>query len=157
MISVAAVSHRFRLLLATMLMTVIWLSSEVFAESPETKGMLRVMDAYQPERPGSMSMSAGYLKIQNMSEQDVYIQDVSSPEYHAVSIHRSFRVDGAHKMESVSALKIPAGELITFEPGGLHLMMHGPLVARKAGDLTTIRFVTNEGRSLTFKMAVVRH
>jgi copper(I)-binding protein len=112
------------------------------------------MDAFQPERPGFMSMNAGYLKIQSLSDKAVYVVDVSSPDYQSVSIHRSFKVDGMHKMESVDSLKIPAGEKISLEPGGMHLMLHMPTEIRKIGDFTTINFVLGDGSDVTFKMPV---
>ncbi|MFT6123636.1 MAG: copper(I)-binding protein [Oleiphilaceae bacterium] len=120
-----------------------------------TKGKtLHVMDAYQPERPGFMSMNAGYLKIESLSGEDVYIVDVSSPDYQSVSIHRSFQVDGVHKMEHVDSLKIGAGDALSLEPGGMHLMLHGPLKHKKAGDFTTINFALGDGENLMFKLAV---
>jgi copper(I)-binding protein len=115
---------------------------------------LHVMDAYQPQRPGFMSMNAGYLKIQSLSDKDVYIVSVSSPDYQSVSIHNSIQVDGMHEMVSVGSLKIPATEAISLEPGGMHLMLHMPVEHRKAGDFTTIIFTLDDGSNVTFKLAV---
>jgi copper(I)-binding protein len=115
---------------------------------------LHVMDAYQPQRPGFMSMNAGYLKIQSLSDKDVFIVNVSSPDYHSVSIHKSIQVDGMHQMESIDALKVPAGKKISLEPGGMHLMLHMPVEHRKAGDFTTIIFTLDDGSNVTFKLAV---
>jgi copper(I)-binding protein len=119
--------------------------------------ILHVMDAYQPERPGFMSMNVGYLKIQSLSDQDVYIVGVSSPDYQSVSIHKSIQVDGMHKMESVASLKIPSGEKISLEPGGMHLMLHMPAGQRKVGDFTSIVFALDDGSNMTFKMPVSAH
>ncbi|MFT6909284.1 MAG: copper(I)-binding protein [Oleiphilaceae bacterium] len=116
--------------------------------------ILKVMDAYQPERPSFMSMNAGYLKIQSLSDKDIYIVSVSSPDYQSVSIHNSIQVDGMHEMESVSSLKIPATKEISLEPGGMHLMLHMPVEHRKAGDFTTIIFTLDDGSNVTFKLAV---
>jgi copper(I)-binding protein len=116
--------------------------------------ILHVLDAYQPERPGFMSMNAGYLKIQSLSDKDVYIVSVSSPDYQSVSIHNSIQVDGMHEMVSVDSLKIPSGKKIVLEPGGLHLMLHMPAEHRKAGDFTTITFTLDDGSNMTFKLAV---
>ena len=154
--SALVILNRLVLLLVVVLMLMAPLISDAFAKGLEANTGLQVKDAFQPERPRSMTMSAGYLKIQNTSNNDMYIAEASSPEYQSVSIHRSFQVDGMHKMESVSPLKIAAGERVNFEPGGLHLMLHGPLVTRRAGDVTTIQFVTCDGETVSFEMAVVR-
>ena len=116
--------------------------------------ILHVMDAYQPERPGFMSMNAGYLKILNLSDKDVFIASVSSPDYQSVSIHESILVDDMHEMVSVDSLKVPVGEIVSLEPGGMHLMLHGPKEHQKAGDFTTIILELDDGRNVTFKLAV---
>jgi copper(I)-binding protein len=115
---------------------------------------LDVMGAYQPERPEFMSMNAGYLKINNLSDKVIYVVGVSSPDYQSVSIHESIQVDGMHKMESVDSIEIMAGETVLLEPGGMHLMLHMPVAARKVGDFTTIVFVLSDGSHMTFKMPV---
>ncbi len=125
-------------------------------EAEGKQDVLQIQDAYQPERPKTMPMSAGYLSIQNLSNDDVYIVDVSSPEYKSVSIHRSVQVDGMHQMEEVCPLIIPAGKQVSLVPGGMHLMLFNPLVERKAGDLTTITFEMKDGQTMTFKMSVTR-
>ncbi len=150
-------SSMLTMLLAVLLTIVGCANSNTLSEDGGglAKGkILHVMDAYQPERPGFMSMNAGYLKIQSLSDEDVYIVGVSSPDYQSVSIHKSIQVDGMHEMESVGSLKIPSGKKIYLEPGGLHLMLHMPVGERKVGDFTTIDFVLGDGSNVTFKMAV---
>jgi copper(I)-binding protein len=153
-----AASIYIHTLMMTILVTLIGCSGtgilDEKAESLTSGKILHVMDAYQPERPGFMSMNAGYLKIESLSGEDVYIVGVSSPDYQSVSIHRSFQVDGVHKMEHVDSLKITAGDALSLEPGGMHLMLHGPLKHKKAGDFTTINFALGDGENLIFKLAV---
>ncbi len=117
--------------------------------------IFHVTSAYQPQRPGFMSMHVGYLTLTSVTNEDVYIVGVSSPDYQAVSIHRSFQMDGAYQMESVGELKISAGERVSLEPGGMHLMLYEPLKQRKEGDVTTIVFTLCDGQSLSFEMPVV--
>lgn len=148
---------RFIFILAALLIFAGSVRSVAFAEGESGDAILQVTNAMQPERPPSMLMSAGYLSVRNLSENDVFVVNVTSPEYQSVSVHRSFEVDGMHKMEEVCPLKIPAGQQLTFEPGGLHLMLHKPLVSRKAGDQTTIIFETDKEEMISFKLLVVRH
>lgn len=132
-------------------------NAEMRAEKTEgetSAEILQIKDAYQPERPGFMTMNAGYLKIENLTDKDVHLVGVSSPDYQSVSIHRSFEVDGMQNMESVSSLKVAGGEQLSLEPGGTHLMLEMPFAARKVGDFTTIVFALEGGEKLTFKMPV---
>lgn len=124
------------------------------AEGMHSSNMLHIKGAYQPERPGFMSMHAGYLNIENRVDEDIYIVGVTSPDYQSVSIHRSFQIGGVYKMENVSSLKIPAGQTVSLEPGGLHLMLHGPLVQRMAGDVTKMMFELCEGQLVPFTLTV---
>jgi copper(I)-binding protein len=145
------------MLLVVLLTIVGCANTNTFAEdvNGRAKGKtLHVMDAYQPQRPEFMSMNAGYLKIQSLSDKDVFIVNVSSPDYQSVSIHKSIQVDGMHQMESMSSLKIPAGEILSFEPGGMHLMLHMPLGQRKVGDFTRIVFALDDGSNVSFNMPV---
>ncbi|MGK0250238.1 MAG: copper(I)-binding protein [Oleispira sp.] len=145
------------MLLAFLLTTVGCANTNTFAENVNGRAKektLQVMDAYQPQRPEFMSMNAGYLKIQSLSDQDVLIVNVSSPDYQSVSIHKSIQVDGMHHMESMGSLKIPAGETLSLEPGGMHLMLHMPIAQRKVGDFTRIVFVLDDGSNVSFNMPV---
>jgi copper(I)-binding protein len=156
--SVIAPTYIFSvMLLAVLLTTVGCANTNTFAEdiNGRAKGKtLQVIEAYQPQRPGFMSMNAGYLKIQSLSVQDVFIVKVSSPDYQSVSIHKSIQVDGMHQMESMASLKIPAGKKIFLEPGGMHLMLHMPIEQRKVGDLTRIVFALDDGSNVSFNMPV---
>jgi copper(I)-binding protein len=145
------------MLLAFLLTTVGCANTNTFAENVNgrAKGKtLHVMDAHQPQRPEFMLMNAGYLKIQSLSDKDVSIVNVSSPDYQSVSIHKSIQVDGMHQMESMGSLKIPAGETLTLEPGGMHLMLHMPIGQRKVGDFTRIVFALDDGSNVSFNMPV---
>jgi copper(I)-binding protein len=145
------------MLLAVLLTTVGCANTNTFAEDVNggSKGQtLQVVDAYQPQRPEFMSMNAGYLKIQSLSDQDVFIMNVSSPDYQSVSIHKSIQVDGMHQMESMGSLKITAGEALSLEPGGMHLMLHMPIGQRKVGDFTRIVFALDDGSNMSFNMPV---
>lgn len=145
------------MLLVVLLTTVGCANTNTFSEDVNWRAKektLQVMDAYQPQRPEFMSMNVGYLKIENLIDKDVFIVNVSSPDYQSVSMHKSIQVDGMHQMESMGSLKIPAGETLLLEPGGLHLMLHMPTGQRKVGDFTRIVFMLDDGSDVSFNMPV---
>ena len=72
--------------------------------------------------PGRM-MSAAYLTITNPSDSDRVLTSVTADWAGLIEIHTHLHEDGVMRMRQLPSLVIPAGETVTFEPGGLHLML----------------------------------
>ena len=101
-------------------------------DSPE--GPPVVADNVVVTAPGAgMPMAAGYLDITSRSGTDIRITRVSSPAYAAVEMHETIVEDGIASMRAIPVLEIAAGETVTFERGGRHLMLMEP-----AGNAETI-------------------
>jgi copper(I)-binding protein len=75
--------------------------------------------------PG-MSMGAGYLTLENNSEQRITITRVHSPEIESVEMHESVLEDGVSRMVKLQEVVILPGQLLRFEPGAKHLMLRYP-------------------------------
>ena len=97
------------------------------------------------------NVTAGYFEITNHSDVDDALIDVSSLEAERVEMHKTEVVDNVSKMRRQVSIDIPAGETVTFEPGGLHVMFMGltekfeegdkveaTLVFEKAGDVDVL-------------------
>lgn len=94
-------------------------------DSPE--GPPVVADNVVVTAPGAgMPMAAGYLEITNHSGTDIRITRVSSPAYAAVEMHETIVEAGIARMRAIPVLEIAAGETVTFERGGRHLMLMDP-------------------------------
>ncbi len=81
-----------------------------------------------------------YFVLQNDStEQDVLMR-ASSDLADAVEIHESSMVTGMDvmQMNQVSSVALDAGSEVTFEPGGLHVMLVGVRNELKIGDVIEI-------------------
>lgn len=97
---------------------------------------------------------AGYMVIKNMGEADRLIGvEASFPK---VMIHNTVLEDGIAKMRHQMAVDIPAGGMVEFAPGGLHVMFMGvarpwmvgneigaTLIFEKAGRLNVVFQVEN--------------
>lgn len=75
--------------------------------------------------PGAM-MLAGYFTLANRGGETRQLVGSRSDAFGDVSIHRSFVEDGVSKMRPAGDLDIDSGATLTFEPGGLHLMLMSP-------------------------------
>ena len=85
---------------------------------------LYVTDAWVRPPLGLDRPGAGYLTIHNTFGEDVALIGVSSPVATSVEIHETMAGDsGMMGMQPVDRIEIPSGSVVTFEPGGYHLML----------------------------------
>jgi copper(I)-binding protein len=90
-----------------------------------TAGAIHIDHPTANPTPGGRLISAAYMTIHNGGSQADRLVSVSTPLAGRVEIHRSIRGDdGTMRMELQSGgLPLPAGQLTTLEPGGLHIML----------------------------------
>jgi len=91
-----------------------------WAQSPA----LVVRDAWTRQTPGS-DVAAVYLTLQNPTKQPVTVVGIESSAASHAMIHESKTEGGISKMRAHEQLVIAPGETVKFEPGGLHVMLHG--------------------------------
>jgi len=85
---------------------------------------LVVRDAWTRQTPGS-DVAAVYLTLQNPTRQPVTVVGVESSVASHAMIHESKTEGGISKMRAHERLVVAPGETLKFEPGGLHVMLHG--------------------------------
>ncbi len=71
-------------------------------------------------RPG-----VAYLIIHNKTSSSDRLIGVTSPLAREINIHISSETNGVMRMRSVPQLEIAAGQVVTMQPGGMHLMLTG--------------------------------
>ena len=74
--------------------------------------------------PG-MANTAGYMELTNLSKSDIVLTKAMSDIADKVEYHNHIMDSGVMKMVKLDKLVVPAGEKITFQSGGLHLMFIG--------------------------------
>jgi copper(I)-binding protein len=133
-------SHRTEFLYARLYAVLMILAAcSAWAQSPA----LVVRDAWTRQAPGS-DVAAVYLTLQNPTKQPITVVGIESSVASHVMIHETKTENGISKMRPHEQLVIAPGETVKFEPGGLHVMLHGltqplavgqsvPLVLQLAG------------------------
>lgn len=123
--------------------------------SAEAQGTLRVTEA-TVEVPPNPQIAAVRFVVDNGAATDDTLVGVSSPEAGAVAIHRS-GVDAAGRatMVEVERLEIPARSRVTFEPGGLHVMLTGVRRSLRVGQTIPIRLTFAEAGTRTVRVEVI--
>ncbi|MGA9851943.1 MAG: copper chaperone PCu(A)C [Gammaproteobacteria bacterium] len=107
------------------------------------------------EAPPGVSVMAGYLTLENLSDQTLTLASVTSPDFGSVMVHKSVQHGDMESMEPVVNLGIPAHKSVVFAPGGYHLMLMKPVKQLFDGDLVTLTLNFSDHSSLTI-MAPVR-
>jgi copper(I)-binding protein len=117
--------HPIGLIVATTLIVVACTSSG--ATSGGTSGgstTPTISDAWVRTPMGDVT--AGYLTVTGGGEDDALLS-ASSPAATEVQVHETMAgMSGMTGMQEVDRIDIPAGETVTLEPGGYHLMLMGP-------------------------------
>jgi len=111
-----------------------------------------VSDAWVRVTPGS-DVAAVYLMVRNTGTSAVTIAGVESPVADAM-IHESTVEGGVSRMRPQGALIVAPGQTLKFEPGGLHVMLHGLKHALSPGDSVPVVLRLKSGGSLSFQARV---
>ena len=109
-------------------------------------GGMTVSDAYIRGLPPGQTVTAAFMTFNNAFAQDCQLVGAESPVASSAEIHAHSHHNGAMSMRPVDAVKIPAGESLSLEPGGFHLMLFGLKDALKEGEAYAITlFFEGEG------------
>lgn len=106
---------------------------------PYTLGDLSVERPWSREMPPVAPNGAAYLRIENAGNAAAHIVSASSPIAERVEVHAHEMDGGVMKMRHIHSVEVPVQGGVSFEPGGLHLMLIGlkePLVAGESFPLT---------------------
>ena len=123
-----------------LLIPIVALSTSVSAQ-PYTLGAISIERPWSRELPPVAPNGAAYLRIENDGERAARIVSAHSPIAGRVEIHAHEMDAGVMKMRHLRSIEVPAQGAVSFEPGGLHLMLIGlkePLVAGKGFPLTLV-------------------
>ena len=99
---------------------------------------IEITDAWIREAPPGASVMAGYMRIINTTENEIILQQASSPKFKAIEFHRSIENNGVYKMVPHLHLHIAANSTFELKPNDYHLMMFSPSNNLKEGDLVEI-------------------
>lgn len=137
-----------------MLSSLFLISTPSWGHETASDHALEISDVWTRKTRRTTS-AAVYMKVHNATEAPDTITAVSSPIANMATLHLSQEVDGIMQMNMQDSITVPVGETVSFEPGGLHIMLMGlskPLAEgdvfpvtlsfEKAGDVTVYVDVT---------------
>lgn len=96
-------------------------------------GDIEVQEAWM--RPAAQGANgAVYFVIHNGLAEADELEGISSEAAEAVEMHESMMNGDIMEMHPLESVPLGAGEQVTFEPGGLHIMLVGLKEALEVGD-----------------------
>lgn len=84
-----------------------------------------VEGAYVRAVPPGQSNSAAFMKISNQGAAAHALVGGSTPAAKALELHTHTMEGGMMRMRQVEKIDLPAGDTVSLQPGGLHLMLIG--------------------------------
>ncbi|MAC33739.1 MAG: hypothetical protein CME38_09080 [Haliea sp.] len=87
------------------------------------QGALELSDAWVRALPPGQPATAAYLVVHNTGSEPVTVEAASASGAGRVEMHDTLQEDGMSRMRQRHQVTVPAGDVLRFQPGGLHLML----------------------------------
>ena len=98
-------------------------SAASFAHEQDNHATLDISQAWARKTGSRTASAAVYFILKNTSDVAESLVGVSSTRAAMTTIHRSFEQDGIMRMEMQGDVEIDPKSSVSFEPGGLHIML----------------------------------
>ncbi|MGQ0657818.1 MAG: copper chaperone PCu(A)C [Chromatiales bacterium] len=118
--------------------------------------VLRVTEAWIQEGPPSVPVLAGYLTLENTTNQEVRVTRVTSEIAERVEIHRTEITDTTATMRRIPELTLMPRAKLAFASGGYHLMIFGVGKPPGAGDRVNLELQLGSGDKVKARAEVRR-
>jgi protein SCO1/2 len=127
------------------------------AESGEDQSgdAVAIMNAWVRQAHPDAVVNAAYMTLVNVSSADVTLVKLRSPAFEKVELHEMSMEGGMMKMGQLNEVIIPAAGQTRFEPGGMHLMLHGPKSHLSAGQTVDLTLTFSSGREQAVAVKVL--
>lgn len=97
---------------------------------------------------------AVYFTLGNSGDADMAIRSVSVEGAGMAMMHETMEESGMARMQDVAQVPVPAGETVSFEPGGLHVMAMDLDEALEIGEVTEVTLTFASGDKISFPAAI---
>jgi periplasmic copper chaperone A len=123
------------------------------ATPPPMSGHVTVADPWFRALPANLP-AGGYFSLHNTGRWPARLTGTSSLACGMLMLHKSSENGGMSRMEDVSGINVPAGGVVTFAPGGYHLMCMKPTSGMKPGASLAVTLKFSDGSATTAHFAV---
>jgi copper(I)-binding protein len=131
-------------------MTADTMSEETTATEETAAGEIAVEGAWARTSPMMAEMGAAYFTITSPVDDELVSASVDPSVAGMVEIHETKENEaGEMEMSAITALPLPAGEAVSLEPGGYHIMLMKLAAPLEIGSTVSIELTMKSGATLT--------
>ena len=124
----------------------------IFAAA-EGKNDLIVENAYMLLPMAHSSMTAGYGKLTNATDQAMKIKLLSAENFSTAEMHETISEKEISRMKLLEEITIAPGKSFTFSPGGAHLMLFDPnKKVQKSQVIHLVFSVNGKKKAIPFRL-----
>ncbi len=142
----------FALLLASLLTFIS--PTSAFAKTPVSTDITSVKDSAWVRWLPNALPAAGYITLQNSSDQSLDVTKITSPDYGRITTYQTVTDSESSKMVKVDKFTIPAKGKFALVPGSYHIMFEKPTHLITPGDNVGVIFFLSDGKVFKTRMPV---
>lgn len=117
-------------------------------------GDIRVTDPYARAVPPGQPNSAVFMSLRNSSRDARALVAAESGAANTVELHTHVKEGGMMRMRKIERIDLPAGETVTLQPGGLHVMLIGLTQALEPDASVDVTLIYDDGSKDRIKAPV---
>ncbi|WP_372738057.1 copper chaperone PCu(A)C [Neptunomonas sp.] len=130
------------------------LSSALLLASHFALADVNVESAYVRAVPPGQMNSAAFMQLKNEGPGDISLVAAKSQAAKNAELHTHTQDNGVMRMRQVSEISLPAGEVITLQPGGMHIMLIGLTQNLAAGENISLSLEFSDGSQQALEVPV---
>lgn len=140
----------FKTFISTAVVATVLTATSAFANDVE------VSNAWARASAGMAKAGGAFLTIHNPNDHDHALINASADVAARVELHTHTMVDGMMQMRQVEGgINVPAGETVTLQPGGFHVMLMGLHAPLKEGDTFPLTLTFTGDRTTTIDVKIL--
>ncbi len=134
--------------LSACVLAIVLLLAAILSGAVKAAERPHIMNAWIKLPAVSSRPAAGYFMAHGTAAKDRLI-GVTAPGVQRIELHSMTETDGVMKMRAETGFDLPAKGMLTFAPGGSHLMIFGLPASLKPGDKLPLTFSFQSGVTVT--------
>ncbi|MEP4890394.1 MAG: copper chaperone PCu(A)C [Aliiglaciecola sp.] len=109
---------------------------------------IKISDATVRLLPPTVPNTAAYFTIHNSSDKDLVLVSASTDIAEKAELHAHVMENGMMSMQEQDQIRIPAGQTVSFKPGGLHVMIFGLKKPLAENQMVSITLVSEDQKTI---------
>lgn len=106
---------------------------------------LQVADPYVRVLPPGSPNTAAFMQLTNDGSAELALVAVETDVAARAELHTHQLVDGVAQMRQVAQIALPAGQTVSLQPGGLHIMLLDLKAPLKADEQVALTLILSDG------------